>query len=77
MQAMQTQPCHQCDGTGKELDHKAVGLELRNKRVVRKKTIKEIAKVTGLSTAYISDLETGRRNWNALLIESYKQALKS
>lgn len=38
--------------------------------------LREVARKMGLSAAYISDLELGRRGWSGDLIRAYQKAIK-
>jgi hypothetical protein len=72
---VKTKACHCCNGSGTELDHKMVGSEMRTLRKTRKLTIAMVSKRTKFSVPYISDLEHGKRNWRAELIERYLKAV--
>jgi predicted transcriptional regulator len=41
-----------------------------------RKTLKIVSKAMGVSESYLCDLENGRRDWNADLIERFRKALK-
>lgn len=47
---------------------------MRALRVSEGLTLREMASLLSLSVAYLSDLERGRRNWSAKLIQSYQRA---
>ena len=70
-----TQPCHFCKGTGKELNNQAVGFALRIAREQSGRSLRDVAKALGVSAAYLSDLELGRRNWSPNRIHAYQAAL--
>jgi predicted transcriptional regulator len=76
MAELKTVSCHCCAGTGEELDHQAVGDEMRKKREARGFTQTQVAKSMRMSKAYVSDLEWGARNWRTELINKYLKALK-
>ena len=67
--------CHCCKGTGEEIDHVAVGDMLRKRRIAAKKSQTYVANKLGLSSAYLCDLEFGRRLWRDDLIQKYEKAL--
>ena len=67
--------CPKCDGTGSVLDPRLQGQQMRQLRKRKGISVREIARRTGLSAPYISDLELGRRAFNTDLIQRYKQAL--
>ncbi len=73
---MKTLPCRHCNGTGKEPDQRALGVEMRRKRVAANKSLREVAIAMEFSAPYLSDLELGRRLWNSELIASFEKALK-
>jgi len=75
MKVDMTMTCPKCDGTGSVLDPRLQGQQMRSLRVKKQISLREIAKRTGLSAPYISDLERGRRDFNTDLIQRYKQAL--
>lgn len=72
---MKTKPCTCCDGTGKEYDNDAVGVEMRKLRLKAGLTLKDVG--TGvkppLSQAYLCDLELGNRRWSNHLIAEYRR----
>jgi transcriptional regulator with XRE-family HTH domain len=51
------------------------GRQMRDLRQKKGVSVREVARRTGLSAPYVSDLELGRRSFNAKLIERYKKAL--
>lgn len=71
-----TMPCPKCAGTGRVLDPRETGNEMRQMREKRRVSVHEMARRLNLSAPYISDLELGRRAFNAGLIQRYKAALK-
>lgn len=68
-----TVPCARCDGTGFTIDDKALGQAMRRTRQTVAISLREMAKRMGISASYLSDLELGRRHWNAGIIEEYRQ----
>ena len=73
---MSTTPCKRCNGTGDEPDQKTIGASMRSKRYAYGKSLRQVAIKMGKSAPYISDLELGRRQWNAGLIADFEKALK-
>lgn len=73
---MKMLPCRHCNGTGKEPDQLALGTEMRRKRVAAKKSLREVAIAMNFSAPYLSDLELGRRLWNADLMAAFEKALR-
>jgi Predicted transcriptional regulator len=72
---MKSEPCEHCDGTGKQIDQRALGKELRSRRERANKTLRETAVAMGVSAPYVSDLELGRRHWNSRLIREFVNAI--
>lgn len=70
-----TKACHCCAGSGTELDHKAVGAEMRAMRKSRKKTLRDVSVKMGICAPYLCDLELGYRKWRPELIVQFKKAL--
>lgn len=58
-----------------EIDHAETGGLFRAKREVHSISLREIARSMRLSPPYISDLERGRRNWTAQLVDAYNICL--
>ncbi len=73
---MKTLPCRHCNGTGKEPDQRALGMAMRQKRITAKKSLRAIAVAMDCSAPYLSDLELGRRTWNAGLLADFEKALR-
>lgn len=69
-------PCPRCGGTGKVMDEKAIGAAMRKARKNAGLTGREVARRLRLSAAYVSDLELGRRGWDAARQARYLAALK-
>lgn len=76
MADLKTKNCHCCDGSGKELDSRAVGAAMKAIRESRGISQTEVARRMKLSKPYICDLERGHRHWRDELIASYNKALK-
>ncbi len=70
-----TKSCHCCGGSGTELDHRVVGTEMRRLRLSKQLTQTDVAKRMRISKPYVSDLESGRRNWRDELVARYTKAL--
>lgn len=69
---MQQKVCEKCGGTGIRFDFEALKL----KRLRKGKSQIFVAKRMGVTTAYLCDLEHGRRDWNADLVSLFNFALK-
>jgi len=68
--------CKRCGGTGREPDHRAIGNELRKIRQAAGVSATRIAERMKITKAYLSDLELGRRQWRADLVQKYQGALE-
>lgn len=51
--------------------HREIGAAMRSRREVCGKSLRLVAKEIGKSSAYISDLELGRRNWTPEILNLY------
>lgn len=69
--------CKHCDGTGVEQDSAAIGLAMRQAREKSGQSGRETAKRMGISAAYLSDLELGRRHWGSKQLEAFRIAIKN
>lgn len=67
--------CPRCHGKGKVEDMYAIGAELRSKRERVGTPGIKIAAIMGITRAYLSDLERGRRQWSPRLIMNFSRAL--
>lgn len=67
--------CPQCGGRGKVCDPAQIGLRLKREREAAGITGREMARRMGYSAMYVCDLEHGRRDWKAKLIDAYLRAL--
>ncbi len=57
------------------IDHARTGASMRKKRLALGKSLRQTAAAMGISAAYLSDLELGRRNWTARLASSFLTCL--
>ena len=64
--------CSHCGGSGFEPDNRAIGQLMRDRRQQRKLGLREMAGLLELSPSYLSDLETGRRNWGHQNLARYE-----
>lgn len=67
--------CPHCNGTGKIPDDRDMGARKRAERVEAGVSLRMMAYRMGVSPAYLSDLELGRRRWGAKQIERFADAL--
>lgn len=68
--------CKRCNGSGLEFDQKEFGADVRRRREAVGWTLRAAAKRIGISESYLSDLELGRRHWNADIIRKIDGILK-
>ncbi len=62
-----TLECPKCGGTGTLPDPREEGAKMRRAREKGGVSLHELARRTGLSVGYLSDLELGRRAWREVL----------
>jgi predicted transcriptional regulator len=72
---VQYEKCKCCGGSGKQISHRALGLEMREKRIKKGITLREMAELIGVSAPYVSDLERGNRSWPKHILKSFQQNL--
>lgn len=72
---MNTVDCPRCEGTGKIRDTQATGKEVRSLRENYNLSLRSIARRMGISPSYLSDLETGKRDWNDKRLRDYFLAI--
>jgi len=68
--------CPKCGGTGKVALASDIGAEMRKLREKANVSLRSLGARMAFSAAYLSDLELGRRAWNAGLIETYRKFCK-
>ena len=59
----------------KQPDHVATGENARKFRKEQGLSLKRVADRMGITSAYLSDLERGRRNWNEKIILEFCRAM--
>lgn len=69
---MRSEVCEKCGGTGEKIDPKV----LREKRDKSGLTAATVAARMDISASYLSDLEQGRRDWDAKLLADFLKAIK-
>ena len=57
------------------IDHEATGADVRRTRKAVGLSLRDVADKTGLSTTYLSQLETGHRPWNDNLFDVVMAAI--
>jgi len=65
--------CGKCWGTGREPDHSALGMDARDHRISRARTLAVQALRLGITEGYLSLLENGKRKWTE---ELYRKATR-
>jgi predicted transcriptional regulator len=58
------------------VDHRATGLQMRQLRKGYGASLRAVAEGMGCSTAFLSDLELGKRNWTETRIANFVDACK-
>jgi predicted transcriptional regulator len=76
MKTMMTK-CPTCQGAGVIETDASIGQRLRNRRVARKVSLRQLAYQMQISPPYLSDLELGRRGWSTGLQRRYEDALSN
>lgn len=61
--------CPNCWGTGRKINHAKLGRFARSLRVKRGLTLKEGAKLLGVTESFLSYLECGKRSWSERLYQ--------
>jgi transcriptional regulator with XRE-family HTH domain len=59
-----------------QIDNVATGAMARAKRIKSGKSLRKVATALGFTASFLSDLERGRRNWNADLLSRFERAVK-
>lgn len=57
------------------VDHVATGALMREKREAAGVSLREMGRRLGVSAAYLSDLELGKRAWNEDRAQNYAKAI--
>jgi len=68
-----SETCSKCGGSGFAYDP----AELREKRIKSGHPQNVIARRMKITASYLSDLENGRRDWDATLVSDFQKALRS
>lgn len=55
--------CDSCFGTGKKVDHKALGRSMSGLRLRTGLSLYDVAPRMGVSVGFLCNLESGRRKW--------------
>jgi predicted transcriptional regulator len=70
-----TTACPTCNGSGRITDNNDIAAKMRQRREAAGLSLRELARRLKLSVGYMSDLELGRRNWNAAIIKRVEAQL--
>jgi len=65
-----------CEFCRREVDHAALGHDLRVEREEMGIAQAEVARAMKLSPSFVCDLEYGKRNWTPKMIDRYLAAVK-
>lgn len=65
-----------CSFCAHEVDHRSLGHDLRAEREKMGVSQAEVARLIGTSKTYICDLEQGKRNWTANMVNKYLAAVR-
>jgi predicted transcriptional regulator len=65
-----------CSFCAHEVDHRALGHDLRAEREKMGMSQAEVARAMGTSATYVCDLEQGKRNWTASTVNKYLAAVR-
>lgn len=74
---MKMEPCKYCDGSGKQIDQKALGATLKAEREAVGISLRTMAYWMNISAPYLSDLERGNRAWHTERINAYRGIVKA
>lgn len=69
--------CPKCGGSGQVDDPRQTGADARRRRLAVGLSLRGVAQTMGFSPSYLSDLELGKRAWNAYLTSQYAKALQT
>lgn len=65
--------CSKCGGTGKQVDQRALGLQLRQMRLKAGLSLQRMAYEMKITPPYLCDLELGNRRWDEKRVEDFKR----
>jgi transcriptional regulator with XRE-family HTH domain len=57
------------------IDNKKTGEAARRERAFNNVSLRSVCKKMGISAAYLSDLENGKRGWRQELVDKFNRAL--
>jgi transcriptional regulator with XRE-family HTH domain len=63
--------CEKCGGSGRM----PIPSSLRKDRIKSGKSLRHVADLMGISAAYLSDLELGRRGWSSGILKDFREAI--
>lgn len=73
---MKTKPCHCCSGKGTEIDHRALGAEMKRLRKAKGISFRDMGDKTKVPYTNLFELELGYRKWKPELVARYKEVCK-
>lgn len=68
--------CPKCSGTGKIVDQRELGLEMKSLREKSGISLRQLAERLKISAPYLSDMERGNRNFSQDRVEQVKEICK-
>lgn len=69
--------CPLCGGSGEVHEDREIGAALQKERIDSGISLRTLGGRLGLSAAYLSDLEHGKRRWNADRVSRFREGLKN
>lgn len=74
---MKTPKCKRCGGTGIEPDQPKIASDMREKRLALGLTLATLSQHLGISAAFLSDMEHGKRAWSPERVSAIQQLHKT
>ena len=68
--------CKRCGGSGVEQDNVKIGMVRRLRRQSAQMSLRELSSIIGISHAFLSQLENGKRRWTQALSDKYLAAIE-
>jgi transcriptional regulator with XRE-family HTH domain len=67
--------CEKCWGTGKVIDHRKLGREMRQRRRQLGLSLKAAARYSGITPSFLCYLEGGKRAWTEEIYGKVNEAI--
>ena len=68
--------CEKCWGTGRVIDHRALGSKARKRRRTLGLSLKAVARYAGITPSFLCYLESGKRAWTEELHQKVNDAIR-